>query len=49
MEALDECCIITTTVSGMLLNESENLWDYIDRKGIVLSKIIFLIRFGRME
>ena len=43
-EELDECCITITTVSGMPLNESENLWDYIYRKGIVLSKTIFLIR-----
>ena len=44
MEELHECCNMITTVSGMFLNESENLWDYIDRKGIVLSKTNFVIR-----
>ena len=43
-EELHECVVSINDVTGQQLNENECLWDYLKRKGVILSRATLVLR-----
>ena len=44
MERITDCCISIHDVTGQFMDENENLWDYLKKKGVLISKTVFILR-----
>ena len=44
MGSITECCVTINNSAGQFLDEDNNLWDYLSRKGVLISKTVFILR-----
>ena len=44
LERLNECYVTLNELSGHILLDTENIWEYVARKGIMMSKTVLILR-----
>ena len=44
LENISECYVTINDLSGHTMDETESLWDYVERKGIIISKTVLILR-----